>query len=642
MNGYDENNIGGMNEMNKNQQSFISPEDLQAQIDSEKRMQEEVAKAETSQTAADMTDAQAITQPNVTTYTQASEQPFAQQTYTQQRETTYTHTNEQGYAQQTYTQQSTQETVTGKAKKAKKERKPMPAIGKFALSGAVFGLCGALVFSGVMVIGNHTFLKKDSSIETMDSDEDSMAERKEDRKEESEGSSVDDSFVKKNEKEEEAEIGEGKTLPTTNTKDAATISEITKSVMPSIVSITVKGVEEVQSMFGTQKYEAEGAGSGIVVSETDDSLLIATNNHVVSGANEVSVCFNDSEDAVVAAEVKGTDVKNDLAIVAVKKEDIDKEVLKEIKVITIGSSDELHVGDQVIAIGNALGYGQSVTTGIVSALNREVEIENMAAKLIQTDAAINPGNSGGALLNMNGELIGINSAKFASNTIEGMGYAIPIDTAKPILDKLMNRASKEEVSDEDAGYLGVTIQDVSEEAAKNYGIPEGAYIVSVEEGGGAEKAGLQKGDVITKFDGIGISGAADLKEQIKYYKKGDTVEVTFQRMTDGGYEEKTAEITLAESEAAAKRKQLEKENEEAMNGYPEMDGQDEVDENDGQELPEIPNRNEDRAKEYGYDDGNGGNGNYGYGSEEDLQEFFDRFFGQAEEYGYGYGPQRGY
>ena len=632
MNGYDENNNVGMNEMNQGQQSFISPEQLQAQIDSEKRMQEEMAKAQAQQTA-DETDAQAKAaanaqpnvQPQATTYTYANDQA-----YTQQTAATFTQTNASA---------GPQEENSAKAKKAKKERKPMPAIGRFALGGAVFGLCGALVFSGVMVISNHTFLKKDTQeiTRTADNDDDSMAERKEEKSEKA----SDDSFAGRQDKEEEAETGESKTLPTTNTSDAATISEITQSVMPSIVSITVKGVEEVQSMFGTQKYEAEGAGSGIVVSETDDSLLIATNNHVVSNANEVSVCFNDSEDAVVAAEVKGTDVKNDLAIVAVKKADIDKEVLKEIKVIAIGSSDDLHVGDQVIAIGNALGYGQSVTTGIVSALNREVEIENMAAKLIQTDAAINPGNSGGALLNMNGELIGINSAKFASSTVEGMGYAIPIDTAKPILDKLMNRASKEEVADEDAGFLGVTVQDVSQEAAEVYGIPEGAYIAKLEEGSAAEKAGLQKGDVITQFDGIGISGASDLKEQIKYYKKGDTVEVVFQRMDNGGYQEKTTKVTLAESKAIEQQKELDKGREDSEDQNPDRDGQDGMDEYDGQELPEIPNRNEDRAKEYGNGDGNGGSGNYGYG-DEDLEEFFDRFFGQAEEYGYGYGPQHGY
>ena len=258
MNGYDENNNVGMNEMNQGQQSFISPEQLQAQIDSEKRMQEEMAKAQAQQTA-DETDAQAKAAANA----QPSVQPQA---------TTYTYANDQAYTQQTaatFTQTNAsagpQEENSAKAKKAKKERKPMPAIGKFALGGAVFGLCGALVFSGVMVISNHTFLKKDTQeiARTADNDDDSMAERKEEKSEKA----SDDSFAGRQDKEEEAEIGESKTLPTTNTSDAATISEITQSVMPSIVSITVKGVEEVQSMFGTQKYEAEGAGSGITALE---------------------------------------------------------------------------------------------------------------------------------------------------------------------------------------------------------------------------------------------------------------------------------------------------------------------------------------------------------------------------------------
>ena len=525
--------------------------------------------------------------------------------------------------------------------KKKKEKKPMPVFAKYALGGVVFGLCGALAFSGIMVIGNKTFLKKDA---------DTVAEAVEEKsagKEESLRSETAKDNDKKAEKEskEEAGVGDTISLPTTKTSSSASIAEITQNAMPSIVSITVKGVEEVRSMFGTQEYESEGAGSGIVVGEDDEKLLIATNNHVVSGANEVSVCFNDSEDAVVAATVEGTDPKNDLAIVSVDKEDIDKDVLKQVKVISIGSSADLSVGDQVIAIGNALGYGQSVTTGIVSALDREAQIENMAAKLIQTDAAINPGNSGGALLNMKGELVGINSAKFASETVEGMGYAIPIDTAKPILDKLINRASKEVVSDEEAGFMGITVTDVSKEASENYGIPEGAYIATVEEGGAADKAGIAKGDVIVEFDGTSVNGASDLKEQIAYYRSGETVEVKFMRMDNGGYKENTVKVTLAKSKAIEEQREKEKKAEDSKK---ENSMEEDYDENDGQEMrPEIPNRNEDRAEEYGHGDSGYGNdgygdGSFGYGSGEDLEDFFNRFFGQAEEYGYQVQPQQGY
>ncbi len=515
-----------------------------------------------------------------------------------------------------------------KKKKEKKEKKPSTGFGRSALNGAVFGLCGALVFSGFVVVANKTFLKKAPA-------ETATVEKSQE---------VADTGSRKTEKADEKK--ESATIPVTDTKGAATISEITKATMPSIVSITVKGVEEVRGMFGTQSYESEGAGSGIVVSEKDDELLIATNNHVVSNANEVSVCFQDSEDAVVAAKVCGTDVKNDLAIVSVKKSDIDKEVLDAIKVIKIGTSEDLSVGDQVIAIGNALGYGQSVTTGIVSALDREVEIENMAAKLIQTDAAINPGNSGGALLNMSGELIGINSAKFASSQVEGMGYAIPIDTAMPILDKLMNRASMEKASPEEAGFLGVTVKSVSEEVSQMYGIPEGAYIDELQEDGAAQKAGLKKGDVITKFDGIGISGLEDLKEQVAYYKQGDTVEVTYMRMNDGEYEEKTVKVTLAAYEDAKKARIEEEENSKKEKGdaQSEEDRQeDNYDNGEDMQRPPLP----DRDRDQGQDDGDAYEDDYGYGqdgsySQEDIEEFFRRFFGAGEGYDYGNGGQKGY
>ena len=509
--------------------------------------------------------------------------------------------------------------AANKKQKQKKARKPMGGFAKSALNGLAFGLCAAIVFVGIMVIGNKTFLKKTDAAEEVAAGSVEENTETEAKKEET---------VKETGEAEAKE--ENKGVATNSKSEAATISEITKNTMPSIVSITVKGVEEVMSMFGMQQYESEGAGSGIVISDNGDEFFIATNNHVVAGANEVSVCFDDTEDSVVKAEVRGTDEANDLAIVSVKKEDINQEVLEQIKVISIGSSDALQVGDQVVAIGNALGYGQSVTTGIVSAMNRDVEIDNLSAKLIQTDAAINPGNSGGALLNMNGELVGINSAKFASETVEGMGYAIPVDTARPILDKLMNRAGKEVVADDEAGFLGVTVQDVSSEAAQSYGIPSGAYIGAVEEGGAADKAGLLKGDVIQSLDGIGISGAADLKAQLSYYKQGETVEVGYMRQVNGEYESQSCKVKLAASDAALKQRQQERANEEAAEQREDTEEQEESTE----DAPRLP----DRGRGYSDDGQDGYGGSEGY-SDEDLEEFFERFFGQAQQYGYGTEPQ---
>lgn len=407
-----------------------------------------------------------------------------------------------------------------KEKKPKKERKLL----KSALGGIVFGLCAGAVFLGVALVGQKTFLKDKN-------------ER---------------SVVLETTKTVEGESEAAKTA--TAERGSTVISQIAENCMPSVVAITTKNIDEVRSFFGTQQYESEGAGSGIIVGKSDTELLIATNNHVVEGATEVSVCFNDSETAVATAVVKGSDPANDLAVVAISLADLSDEILSSIKVATIGDSSDLKVGDQVVAIGNALGYGQSVTTGIVSALEREVEIEKLAAKLIQTDAAINPGNSGGALLNMKGELIGINSAKFASELVEGMGYAIPIATAQPILDNLMNRETRE-LAGEQAGYLGVSVQDVSEEASSFYNIPKGAYVESTEEGGGAANAGIQQGDIITKFDGITITGASDLSGMIAYYKKGEQIEVTFMRADNGVYQEKTVTVTLTDSAQVKKQKE---------------------------------------------------------------------------------------
>ena len=324
-----------------------------------------------------------------------------------------------------------------------------------------------------------------------------------------------------------------------------TVAQVAKSCMTSVVSITNASVKTVQDFFGgVQQYPSESSGSGIIVGQNDSEILVATNNHVVADADTITVAFDD--DAVYEAQVKGTDSDNDLAVVAVKIADMSEDTLKSIKVVSIGNSDELEIGEQVVAIGNALGYGQSVTSGWISAVDREVTDEDgkTTGKLIQTDAAINPGNSGGALLNMQGELIGINSAKAAATEVEGMGYAIPVSVAQPILDELMNRETRYKTDEEHAGYIGVTCLNVDSTSAQTYGIPLGAFVDSVEEGGPAQTAGIQKGDVIVKFDGMTVSGSSDLVGKLEYYQAGETVEVVISRAQNGEYQEQTVSVTL--------------------------------------------------------------------------------------------------
>ena len=328
------------------------------------------------------------------------------------------------------------------------------------------------------------------------------------------------------------------------------VSDVAAAAMPSVVSITNKSVQEVQNLYsvygyGAPTYEQErtSCGSGIIIGKNDSELLICTNNHVVENSTELSVGFAD--ESVCEAVVKGTDASNDLAVVAVKLDDISSDTMDAIKVAEIGDSDKLVVGQQVVAIGNALGYGQSVTTGIVSALNRTIDIDGYQADLIQTDAAINPGNSGGALLDMQGRVIGINSAKAAANGVEGMGYAIPISNAKSILEDLMNKKTRTDKVDEaDSAYVGIAGQGVSGEMSSLYGIPEGIYLTEVQDGSPAADAGLQKGDIITKFDGSSVTSKQDLKTQLAYYAAGEEVPVTIQRQNGSEYEEQKVTITL--------------------------------------------------------------------------------------------------
>lgn len=338
-----------------------------------------------------------------------------------------------------------------------------------------------------------------------------------------------------------------------------TVAEVAKNTMPSVVTISTMSVEEMRSFFGgTQQYEVEGAGTGVIVGENDTELLIATNNHVVEGATSLSVGFIDEES--VEGEVKGTDVNNDLAVVSVKLSDIPEDTMNQIKIATVGDSDDLQLGDQVVAIGNALGYGQSVTSGYVSALDRDLTLTDQSGTtinstgLIQTDAAINEGNSGGALLNMKGELIGINEAKSSSTStgaaVDNIGFAIPIDKAEESLQQLMNLKPREKVDASQASYLGIRGEDVSAEASELYGIPAGVVITEVVENGPADQAGVKKGDILTELDGRSISSMAQLQDVLQYYAAGETVDLVVQRSDNGEYQAQTLSITLGSADDA--------------------------------------------------------------------------------------------
>lgn len=327
---------------------------------------------------------------------------------------------------------------------------------------------------------------------------------------------------------------------------ATDVSDIVDEVMPSIVAITNVSQTEYQSFWGQSKtYESTSCGSGIIVSQDKEYLYVATNNHVVEGANSLTVTF--ANDDTVSAEIKGTDPSTDLAVVKVALSSIKDDTMSAIKVATLGSSDTLKVGESCIAIGNALGYGQSVTTGVISALNREVSVSdsssstNYTAELIQTDAAINPGNSGGALLNTAGEVIGINSVKYSDTSVEGIGYAIPMDTAKPIIEELI---TNEKVDESNSAYLGIAGVDVTSDVAKTYNMPTGVYVAQVMEGAAAEQAGIQKGDIITKFDGKDVTSMEKLSYNMQYYAAGTTVDVVIERSSNGQYEEQTISVTL--------------------------------------------------------------------------------------------------
>lgn len=347
-------------------------------------------------------------------------------------------------------------------------------------------------------------------------------------------------------------ISNGTTLSTSSSVVTSDVSEVVDKVMPSIVSITSMSVQEVQSFFGgTYEQTSEGAGTGIIIGKNDTELLIVTNNHVVEGSDTLTVTFNDQSS--VEANIKGTDATYDVAVIAVALDQISDDTMDAISVATLGDSTNLKIGEPAIAIGNALGYGQSVTTGVISALGRSVsttdtqtgETQESGAKLIQTDAAINPGNSGGALVNVNGEVIGINSAKLTGESVEGIGYAIPISDVSDLIQNLMNQETKTKVPENERGLLGITGMSVSDAFSQQIDVPAGVYVMEVSSGSGADKAGMTKGSIITAINGSSIDSMEALQEQLQYYAKGETVSLTILvPQSNGEYDEQTLDVTL--------------------------------------------------------------------------------------------------
>ena len=447
---------------------------------------------------------------------------------------------------------STQKSEISDKKTTRKKQRSRNKLGTTIGLAVVFGLVAGIVFQGVNLITERflvTDTEQKNQVETAQLTKETAADSKDTQ------NSVVSSEV------------------------TGSVASVAKTAMPTVVAITSVSIQEIPYYFGfgfssrsTQQYSSEGSGSGIIVGENDDELLIATNNHVVSGATTLNVCFmgsdvvsaeqetaetaaDDSADInvedAVSAKIKGTDESNDLAVIAVAKADIPQDTLSEIKIAQLDTSDDLEVGEQVVAIGNALGYGQSVTSGWISALNRTISTDDMTGSgLIQTDAAINPGNSGGALLNMKGEVIGINSAKFASNAVEGMGYAIPISKAQPILEDLMSRETRDKVDSSEASYLGINPLDLSAEVTAMFDMPEGVFVSSVSTGEAADNAGIRKGDIITGFDGQTVTGRDDLNDKMKYYAAGETVDITIARAQNGQYVEQTVQVTLGSRPSA--------------------------------------------------------------------------------------------
>ena len=459
-------------------------------------------------------------------------QNFSQESQNQENQHSENQNQRAPYQSYQFSSQIPPEPVK-KEKKKKDKKNTQSGMGKklgiAAATAAVFGLVAGSVFLGVTYTGNQLLPKKQNT-----------------------------------QVENTKTTSQNTTSVSKNTAYGNSVSEVAANAMPAMVSITGISVQEIPNYFGfgTQQYEGQSNGSGIIVGQNDTELLIATNNHVVKDTNAITVCFTNQDGTVAGSNMLtdtsaegGTpdspDSDNDLAVVAVKLEDIPEDVLSEIKVATIGDSDSLTMGEQVVAIGNALGYGQSVTSGYVSALNKQVSSENADSTFIQTDAAINPGNSGGALLNMKGELVGINSAKIAADEVEGMGFAIPISKAQPILDELMSKKTRDLVEDENkAAYMGVRLKNVTSDASEYYNMPLGVYVDSVEEDGPAAKAGIQAGDIILKIDGTTVESADNLQSQLAYYEAGEKIDFVIARADGGEYKEQTVTVELGSKKDA--------------------------------------------------------------------------------------------
>ena len=460
----------------------------------------------------------------------------------------------------------------------------------------------------------------------------SLASQDEDETEAEAGQDVPETET---ETETEAKV-EYETLETTKTGETAVkavdVSELVENTMPSIVAITTSTVQEVESFYfygGTQEYEVQGGGSGIIIAQNDTELLIATNNHVVEDAKELTVCFSvqaeDPEDLVAPAVVKGTSFKQDLAVIAVKLEDISSDVLSQLKIATLGSSEKLKVGEAAIVIGNALGEGQTVTSGIISALEREIATEAGKFTEFQTDAAINFGCSGGAILNSKGEVIGIVSAKATDDFAESMGYGIPIDTAIPVLQDLINHETRDAV--ENHGYIGIQVVPVSEEAREMYNMPAGAFVYEVTEGSAGDKAGLKKGDIITKFDGREIDSSDTLVKTIGYYEAGETVIVEIMVADNGEYTTKEVEVTLQEGTQEQKKQEEIQKDQDSNKDEKETEKPDEETspENNDQDPYNYDNYSDEDLFNYFF--GNGQNNNNGRG--DGYGGFGDFFFGNG-------------
>lgn len=515
----DTNNTNNINSTNNNTNNvnFTMSGNPYNPDESQKAAQTNNTSAESySQSYNPYSQASAAGQPN-------ANQSYANQPYSNQSYNSGTNNNAYGgptagsagnsYSQTNMNGQAYQQTA--KPKKQRVPRKP-GAFGPFAAktvaAALIFGLVGGGVFTGVSYIGTRAIPNSSTASAKLTTTTSSGT----------------------------------KQTSSGDAKDLTDVSSVVDEVMPSIVAITNTGTVTYNSFFGKKSQQSQSCGSGIIVSEDDDYLYIATNNHVVADSEELTVQFDD--DSVVKAEIRGTDPDDDLAVVRVKKSDLGKDTYSNIKIATIGDSDSVAVGSPAIAIGNALGYGQSVTTGIVSALNRTVTTQDSQTgetvtnnNLIQTDAAINPGNSGGALLNENGEVIGINSVKYSSTDVEGIGYAIPMSVAKPIIESLIQDGK---YTNENQAYLGIKGGDVSSEMVA-YGFPQGVYVSSVSAGSGAANAGLQEGDIITAVDSTKISSMTELQSALKSYQAGDKVTLTVARQSGRQYEESKVEVTLS-------------------------------------------------------------------------------------------------